>query len=116
MNDKKIQVLESANEYLDNLKRGVENIFDYIQESKEFEAIELIPQVAEGMQWVDQVLNVTKDILNIDEGLNIVNQYIEEISEALDNEDYILVGDLFNYEILPVLEKIHKKIKDYLAN
>ena len=115
MNDKKKEILESANEYLDNLKNGVESIFNLIQESKEREAIELIPQVAEGMQWIDQVLTATKDLLNIDEGLGIVNQYIEEISEALDNEDYILVGDLFNYEILPVLEEVHGKIKDYLG-
>ena len=31
---------------------------------------------------------------------------IEKLTEALENKDYVLLHDLFNYEMLPLLSKI----------
>ena len=107
MNKEKIEVLQTANDYMNNLKNGIVNLANMIQEGKEQEAITIIPQVVDGIEWIVQVIILTK------EGLN---DQLQEIIEALENEDYILVGDLFNYEILPILENIHERIKETLAN
>nr|WP_321023688.1 hypothetical protein [Clostridium neonatale] len=108
------EILTTVDSYLYNLKNGIKQICDLIQEGKEYEAINILPQAAEGLQWVDEALNATETSHNGKLTLKEINDFIEEINEALENEDYILVGDIFNYEIIPILEKMHDSIKDYL--
>ena len=101
------EILTTVDSYLYNLKNGIKQICDLIQEGKEYEAINILPQAAEGLQWVDEALNATEASHN-------GKLTLEEINEALENEDYILVGDIFNYEIIPILENLHDSIKNYL--
>lgn len=116
MNNEKIEALQTANEYMNNLKNGIVNLANMIQEGREQEAINVIPQVVDGIQWVVQVIDLTKEVQKNEIGYEGLNEHLEEIIEALENEDYILVGDLFNYEILPILENIHEGIKETVAN
>ena len=115
MENKKIEALISADEYLYNLKEAIEKISTLIDEGKEGEGIKLIPSVADGIDWVVQVINLTKEIQKEAIEIDTINEYLEELVEALENEDYILVGDLFNYEILPILKGAHEKIKLSIA-
>lgn len=108
------EVLITVDEYLDNLKEAIKNISNLIQEGKEQESFNLIAQVADGLQWVDEALNATENYHNNELNLNAMNSFIEEVSEALENEDYILVSDLFSYEIVPMLESLHSNIKKYI--
>ncbi|MGG7174133.1 hypothetical protein ACQPV1_12490 [Clostridium neonatale] len=116
MNKEKIEVLQTANDYMNNLKDGIVNLANMIQEGKEQEAITIIPQVVDGIEWVVQVITLTKEVQKNEIGVEALNDQLQEIIEALENEDYILVGDLFNYEILPILEDIHEGIKETVAN
>lgn len=115
MNNEQLEALKTADEYMDNLKRGVIIISEGIQEGREQEAINIIPQVVEGMQWIIEVIKLTKSVQKEEITLGEINEHIEEMIEAFENEDYILVGDLFNYEILPILEEAHKQIKVCIA-
>lgn len=108
------EVLITVNEYLDNLKEGMKNISDLIQDGKEQESFNFIAQVADGLQWIDEAFNSTKETHNNELNLEPINEFIEEISEALENEDYILVSDLFVYEITPILENLQSNIKKYI--
>ena len=116
MEDDKIEVLNSVNEYLEILKNGISNMCELIQSGKEKEGINLIPQLADGIGWVIDAVRVTKDVQKKEIDITGLNDYIEESVEALENEDYILVGDLFNYEILPIIETIHGNIKESLVS
>ena len=108
------EVLNTVDEYLYNLINGVKNVSDLIQEGKEQEAFNFIAQVADGLQWVDEAINVTKQYHNNELSLEQINDFLQEISEALENEDYILVSDLFSYEIMPIIEDLHSKVKEYI--
>lgn len=116
MNKEKIEVLQTANDYMNNLKDGIVNLANMIQEGKEQEAITIIPQIVDGIEWVVQVITLTKEVQKNEIGVEALNDQLQEIIEALENEDYILVGDLFNYEILPILEDIHEGIKETIFN
>ena len=116
MNKEKIEVLQTANDYMNNLKDGIVNLANMIQEGKEQEAITIIPQVVDGIEWIVQVITLTKEVQKNEIGVEALNDQLQEIIEALENEDYILVGDLFNYEILPILEDIHEGIKETIFN
>ncbi|ABR36393.1 hypothetical protein [Clostridium beijerinckii] len=116
MINEKIEALQTANEYLYSLKSGVLKLVQLMQEEKEQEAILLIPQISDGIDWIIKVINLTKDVQKRDIELDNINEHLETIIEALENEDYILVSDIFNYEIIPILDRIHDKIKVSIEN
>lgn len=107
----KVEVLITANEYLFNLEKGIEQIIDYIENGNEVKACELIADASEGIGWIIDVVKLTKEIHRGVLDIGTIEENIVEIVEALESEDYILVGDLFNYEVLPILEKLHKEIE-----
>lgn len=112
--NKEIEALITANEYLDKLKDGINKISIYMQEEKEKEALITITDIIDGIAWIADVIRLTKSSLNSKVDLLELNKFLVEIVEALQNEDFILVGDLFDYEILPILEEIHGEIKSVI--
>lgn len=108
--EQKLEALETAKNYINNLKQAIDKIYNYISEGKENNAIALIPSFTEGVEWVSQVLVLTKDIHKKDLNINGLNDVLKEVVEAIENEDYILVGDLFKYEIYEVLDEVQKNI------
>lgn len=108
---KKIEVLETANEYLYNLEKGIEQVTEYIELDKEAKACKLIEDISEGLGWILEVIRLTEEVHKGQLSTTIIENNIGEIVEALENEDYTLVGDLFNYELLPEIEELHKGIK-----
>lgn len=114
MNNEKLEVLKTADSYLDNLIKGIEDISELIQAGKEFEAINKIPQIIDGIDYILKAIILTKDIHKESIDLGSLNEQLEQIIEAFENEDYILIGDLFNYELLPIMENIHEGIRKTL--
>lgn len=111
MNNEMIEVLKTADEYLEKLKKGIINIVEKIQAGNEMEGLGGIPAVADGIEWIIEAINSTKPVQKEIIEFDDINQFLNEIVEAIENEDYTLTGDLFNYEILPILERIHDNIK-----
>lgn len=116
MNNEKIEALQTADKYLNKLKKGINDISNFIQEGNEQDGLQLIGPVADGIQWVEDVINLTKDVQKEEIDMKDMDEQIEALVEAMENEDYILVGDLFNYEVLPILDRIHGQIKKCVAN
>lgn len=115
MKNEKIEILQTANEYLYKLKDGILKLVELIQQENEQQAILLIPEISDGIDWIIKVMELTKDTSpNI--SLENINEHLQAVLEALDNEDYILLGDIFNYEILSILEEIHNEIGTIVAN
>lgn len=115
MINEQIEALQSANDYLDKLKEGVEKLVDFINNNEINNAYEMIPAIAEGLDWIIKVITLTKESQKEEIVTSDINDHLDSIVEALENEDYILVGDLFNYEILPILNKIHEQINEILG-
>ncbi|WP_017752665.1 hypothetical protein [Clostridium tyrobutyricum] len=110
--NEKIEALKTADEYMNNLKNGISSIVEKFQSGNESEALNILPLAIDGLQWMAQVMTLTRDVQKGDLNLVEFNEKLEEIVEAIQNEDYVLVGDLFEYEILPILENTHTVIKD----
>ncbi|SNV81558.1 hypothetical protein [Clostridium cochlearium] len=108
--NQKLEALETATNYINNLKQAIDKIYNYISEGKENNAIALIPAFTEGVEWLSQVLVLTKDVHKKDLNIDGLNDILGQIVEAMGNEDYILVGDLFKYEIYEALDEIQQNI------
>ncbi|EKQ51132.1 MULTISPECIES: hypothetical protein [unclassified Clostridium] len=111
MSKEKIEVLRTTDEYLDKLKKGIEDAVNLIQEGNEIEGIKNIIPVFEGIEYISQAINLTREVQEEEIELEDLNAQLREMIEAFENEDYILLGDLLNYELLPILEEIHEKIR-----
>lgn len=111
-----LEALITANEYLDTLNIGIQNAVKYFQEEDEEEACTLIPQIADGIDWLNKVISLTEGVHKGKVSLEDINGKLSDIVEALQNEDYILVGDLFAYEVLPILEKAKQEIVAIVQN
>lgn len=109
MNKKKQEVLITASEYIVKLKLGIKDTAELFQSYDETKGSSLLYEITDGLQWITDALVLT-EIINNNEVLEI-NQKLKEIVEAFENEDYILIGDLLFYEVLPIIEKIETKIK-----
>lgn len=107
----KIEALTTASEYIERLEKGIEDISYYMEIENEVEACRIISDATEGIQWLLDVIRLTEDVHNKQLSTEKIEENLVEIVEALENEDYILVGDLFNYELLPAIIELKKKIK-----
>jgi len=111
MKSEKIEVLSTADQYLDNLILGIKEIVELFQSGKEMEAINKVTVVIDGIDYISKVVVLTKDVQKDEISLDDLNEQLQAIIEAFENEDYILIGDLFNYELLPIIENIQEEIK-----
>ena len=114
--NEQIEALNTANEYLNNLKNGINKFVEYVDNEKENMAFELIPLIADGIDWISNVVKLTSDVHKGKININGIEEKLTEVAEALENEDYILVSDLFNYEVIPILEQTHQQIRLIIQN
>lgn len=112
--EQQIEALKTAYEYINNLKQGINTLVQYLQEENERKACEMIPLVADGIEWVTQVVRLTGDVHKGEISCKEITKKLGEIVEALDSEDYVLVNDLFYYEISPILEEIQSQIREII--
>lgn len=102
-----LEVIESYNEYLKKIPNGTIYIAECLRDDKLKEAFQTIKDFSEGVMWLVQVSELLNE-RNIDVFLNVeqINSYLEEINNGLENRDYLLVADLFEFEIAPFFEEI----------
>lgn len=116
MIEEKMEALKTADEYIDKLRNGINELVHFISEGKEEKAMEYIPLLSDGMLWVLQVLELTEDVHEKNIDINHINEKLNEVVEAVENEDYILIGDLFKYEILSILDEIQDGMRLAIVN
>ncbi len=113
--DEKIELLKTVGEYIIKLKSGIEKTAEYFQSGEDEQGFNMIPSVTEGLDYIIQAVKVSKDILGKDISVDELNEKLKEIVEAIENEDTVLIGDLFQYELLPIVENIEKSINSVIS-
>lgn len=112
--EKEIETLNTAIEYVNNIKKSAKEISDKINSGEENNGIKLICFVVDEFQLLIKLIGITKNFHNGKITIGNTNSILSEIIEAMENEDYVLVGDLFEYEFIPVLEAIQNEIKNFI--
>lgn len=103
MND----IIEVYNNYLENVPKGTVRIAEQLREDNMQEAFIAIKDFSEGVLWLSQASDLLKqngahvklDILKIQD-------FLVEVNEGLEKQDYVIVADMFEYEIAPFFEKV----------
>lgn len=115
MND----IIESFEEYIDKLPKGSLWISEQLRKDNLHEAFRAIEDLSEGMLWMQEV-NIFLKQHEIQTNLDFtkIEEFILEINEGMVLKDYILIADIFEYEIPSFFEsvKIEKVPKNDLGN
>ncbi|WP_339215273.1 hypothetical protein [Solibacillus sp. FSL W8-0372] len=102
-----LELVESYNEYLSTLPKGIEYIYTSLRNKEVEQALEVIKNFSEGLIWLESATKILKndnDEVNI--SLNEILPYLEEVNSAIEKNDFYLVADIFEYEILEYCKKI----------
>lgn len=100
------ETLESLTDYLPRLIIGCQKIAEQFHSADEATAMQSLPNALEGLEWVIQVVSELQKFGVLAEfDLARITSHFPELESALVNRDYILIGDLLEYEIVPVLEE-----------
>ncbi|WP_186580807.1 hypothetical protein [Aquibacillus kalidii] len=100
------ETLISLQEYLPRLINGCSQVVDNLKEGDEGSGLRKMPSIVEGMQWVFEAVSGIQNngfLHNI--YLHSLKEHFKEVVKALEIGDYVLLADVLNYEILPVLEE-----------
>lgn len=103
--EKQYETIEIAKPYISKMKDGIQEAITFFEEGKNKEAIEICSFIEEGSVWLSEVARLTKDIQSKNLEEKELDSKIDELAEAYENEDYTLMGDLLQYEILPIIAK-----------
>ncbi|HDK7174847.1 hypothetical protein KQI45_07620 [Clostridium sporogenes] len=105
----KLEVLNTAKEYMINLNNAIMKSADYLQNGDYFNGTNLIISITDGLEWIVQLITLRKDIYKDNMEVNKLIDNIKEVVEAFENQDYILIGDLLQYEISPIIEEYYDR-------
>ena len=108
------QALNEAHVYGEELRTACSTISGHFQFGRQDQGIELLRGLLEGIGCISQAIHLTQPIHGV-KGLDIdlteLSDVLGPLVEALENEDYGLVGDILKYEVVPVLDKWSMELK-----
>lgn len=112
-----LESLQEMNIYIEKMNMGISDTVRMFHEDNEREAMNRLNEIAEGLDWIYRILDSAEKLNKIDfkeiEFKDIFDKFknlIPEMLESLENKDTILLSDLLNYEMLPLVDEISKKI------
>jgi hypothetical protein len=107
----KKEVLNTAYTYMEKLISGINAAVELFRAGNEYDALEYMKYIIEGLQWEIEVLALTRSEIVQDLNPDEINGFLTEMVNALENTDYVLLADLMEYEIMPILEKWYNALK-----
>jgi hypothetical protein len=104
--------LEMYIEYMRNLPNACLHISNLIKEDGLINAINLIRQFSDGMSWVIDMntLLVANNVVHVLD-ITQIQEFLSEITDAFESQDYVLMADLFEYELVPYFERHLQEIE-----
>ena len=108
-------VLKDMKDYLRNLELGCQELSVKFHEADKSQPIESLTQVMEGLNYYQKLLKSATIVLDIDFSENLhekvsvaslfdrLGQIFTSIFEATENEDFSLLTDIIEYDLIPVI-------------
>jgi hypothetical protein len=108
LQDLVVNNLINAKEYLEKLIPGLQNAADLFRMGNEQEANQYYLQILDGIDWFSQVIltivNAQVDIFKeqtLEERQKKLTDFMAQMLEANQNQDWVLMADLLEYEMIP---------------
>ncbi|GAB6158048.1 hypothetical protein JCM39194_12480 [Desulfotomaculum varum] len=106
------ETLQSCREYIPNLISAVGDAAFLLQSGDEAKGVQLLIKIIDGLQWViEAVQGVQQNGFSLNIDTSDIAVHFQQLESAFAIRDYVLVADLFEYEIIPVLQSWLEKVK-----
>ncbi|WP_099190210.1 hypothetical protein [Tepidibacter mesophilus] len=115
MDNQKLEILKTIGEYLGKLIQDIGDTIELFQNGNEGKGNERVVEIIQALKDITEGIDITSDIQNGKIDISEINEQLMEMVCALENRDYVLIADLLEYEINPILEKWQNKITDMIG-
>ncbi|AYC28950.1 hypothetical protein [Paenisporosarcina cavernae] len=107
------ELYSSLSNYLEILPSGCEKIAQMFREGNQDIAFKSINDFSDGIEWfvtITNHLNKNGYTINLEE--EQLKMHLQEVNICLNNNDEVMLADLFEYELAPFFEniKIERKL------
>lgn len=114
MKDIILETVSTLKEYLPRLIAASKKLPESLQSGNQLKAINELPEYFEGLQWVlSALVGLQKNGYFIEVSSSDLNSYLLEVEESIKSQDYVLMADLLEYEILPKLEEWYAQLNKF---
>ncbi|KGR83798.1 hypothetical protein [Lysinibacillus odysseyi] len=102
----KLEIVNEYYKYISKIPTGLQYISDNLRTDNVPLALDEILNFSEGLSWITKVEHIL-----IEQGVNThlnkqqLDNFLNLINEGLEKQDFVLVADIFEYEILPYFEQ-----------
>lgn len=96
------EIISEYNEYIRNIEEGCRTIVDYFAKEDLQKALRMILDFSEGIMWIESVTSyLSEQGIQISLDIKKIKEFLIEINEGLEHQDFLLVSDIFEYELVP---------------
>ncbi|TDP26390.1 hypothetical protein [Halanaerobium congolense] len=106
------ETLDEANEYLPKLRKGTQETASLFRNSDD-KAVQNYQLILNGLEWYIEALSQITSLINNEDyyqqGQNMINEINKTLSDlmiAYNKEDFVLVADILEYEIVDIVEDL----------
>lgn len=99
--------IETAKVYLPRLKDGLHEIVKLFHEGKDQEAVSLFVTAVDGLEWFNSFLKGMQ-LANLETDSKKITNYpqiMKDLLSAWERQDFLLVSDIIEYELIPLIEE-----------
>ncbi|WP_107947410.1 hypothetical protein [Lysinibacillus parviboronicapiens] len=101
-----MDTVQSFNEYLPRVATGSLEIAVKLRSDQIANALKMILEFSEGMSWLVEASELFKaNEVKVSIQIEKIQGFFQEINTGLEMQDYVLVADMFEYEIAPFFEE-----------
>lgn len=115
--EQQLEALSEASQYIERLGKGIYLASTHIKEDRIPESYKLIAQISEGLEWLQDILKLTQDIQYNEIDIHQVDDIISQLVEGMENEDWLLVSEVLEFELIEVIlgwkEKADSSLKQH---
>ncbi|QEY20496.1 MULTISPECIES: hypothetical protein [unclassified Psychrobacillus] len=106
MSDLLKDTVESYNNYLVRLPIGCQEISNLLRKDLIMDAMNLITNFSEGVIWLTTANDLfLQSKLHSELNAKKIHEFLHEVNNGLEIQDYVLIADMFEYEIKPFFEE-----------
>jgi hypothetical protein len=116
-------LLLSTEEYIERAIPELTVLYDEFYDNPKSETWERLDQLLGGLQWLDEMLlligksgAVPSNWVAYMTLSATMQKEIRNLSIAIENNDYILIGDIIQYELVPNFESLNTEVKQTIDN
>jgi len=118
LKEQQVEALEAMIEYNKKLIPALQEVVIELNDAQQEDTKQYLDYILKGVNWVIQIVNGTKDLLNTKSEIVVkeeVNQIIDDLNKAVKEGDNSKTATIIEDGIMPFILKISEAAKDAVA-